>query len=449
MRRNVFAVACTLLLVACGGSPGVSPSPRATGAATAAPTTAEKIELTVWSGHAEDINAILRDRASAFTAANPNITVKIEAVSNPDFLQRLLTAAASGTGPDVTYMGTQWSTSLAAKNLLAPLDRAQFADELAAMPPAAEQSYTENGALIGIPFVFGYFGWDYRVDFMQAAGIQHFPETWSEAADWCQKTVVKDAGGTITREGWDWQYGQASSYLWNQFDGLLRTTGTTIDAGGIISVETPQALAVAQFMWDTIWKYKCAQPLSKRPTPPEGTFPLETGLSSVEFLWPGSAIAHIGYGKDNPDYRAAWDKAPLFPKQDGGTTATLAVGDAWSVWGSSKHKDAAASFVYWLGTYDTQLAVSQGTTMARNDVMLSPDVKQYYADNAPGATQMLSFWEDPSVGSAGQPAFRHPEVPGITKAIVDALIKAMEDPNANLSEVLQGAQAEINPLLTQ
>jgi ABC-type glycerol-3-phosphate transport system substrate-binding protein len=470
MRFALCAALSVILVVGCGGSssvspgsqaPSVSPTQAASAASSGAPSadanpcptggSSDKINLVLWSAHNVDIDTILKDRGAAFTAVCPNVTVSVEpAVSNTDFLQRLLTAAASGTGPDVFYNGTQWSTLLASKGVIAPLDQSQFADVFANMPPAAEQSYTESGVLIGVPFVFGYFGWDYRVDYMKAAGIEHFPTTWTELIDWCQKTVVKDSSGNITREGWDWEFSLAPAYFWNTFDGLLRTTGTTIDAGGKISVDTPQALAVTQLVWDTIWKHQCALPMSKRPALAAGIFPIQKGEASAEFLWPGSASVHIPYGKANPDFVSAWDKAPLFPAQDGGTIATLAVGDAWSVWGKSKHPEAAASFVHWLATKETHALMAQtGTTMARNDVMLSPEVTKFYADNAPGASLMLTFWTDPAVNKLGQPAFRHPEVPAITKIVTDHIIAAFEDPNADLAAVLKAAQAEIDELLGQ
>src|SRR3954449_6681701 len=54
------------------------------------------------------------------------IKVKLEVVGWPDLLNRVLTAASSGQGPDVLNIGNTWSASLQASGALLPWDAKNF-----------------------------------------------------------------------------------------------------------------------------------------------------------------------------------------------------------------------------------------------------------------------------------------------------------------------------------
>ena len=56
------------------------------------------------------------------------IKVKLEVVPWSDLLNRILTAATSGQGPDVLNIGNTWSASLQATGALLPWDAKNFAE---------------------------------------------------------------------------------------------------------------------------------------------------------------------------------------------------------------------------------------------------------------------------------------------------------------------------------
>ena len=64
---------------------------------------AEPVEIRIWSPHGPNFDNVAKTAITDYQAAHPNVTIKIEPVDNPVYLQRILTAAAAGTLPDIIY----------------------------------------------------------------------------------------------------------------------------------------------------------------------------------------------------------------------------------------------------------------------------------------------------------------------------------------------------------
>src|SRR5919106_413352 len=63
---------------------------------------------------------VIRREIDRFEALHPNITVRATKLEWPDALTRLTTAAASGSGPDVSQLGTTWVGSISSLGGLRP-----------------------------------------------------------------------------------------------------------------------------------------------------------------------------------------------------------------------------------------------------------------------------------------------------------------------------------------
>jgi multiple sugar transport system substrate-binding protein len=63
---------------------------------------------------------VVRREVDRFHALHPNITVRATKLDWPDALTRLTTAAASGSGPDVSQLGTTWVGSISSLGGLRP-----------------------------------------------------------------------------------------------------------------------------------------------------------------------------------------------------------------------------------------------------------------------------------------------------------------------------------------
>src|SRR5512133_284675 len=125
-------LALGLLLAACAPA-ATTEAPVATTEAPAAATTvaptaaaAEPVTITFWHGYNADTETPFLEKTiiPAFEAAHPNI--KVEAVNIPydQFHQKLITAMAGGTAPDLARLDIIWVPEFADMGALANLNEA-------------------------------------------------------------------------------------------------------------------------------------------------------------------------------------------------------------------------------------------------------------------------------------------------------------------------------------
>lgn len=89
--------------------------------AISAPANAAKQTLTIWATGGDADAAVIAAAANAFELTNPNVTVKVEAISWGDGLAKVLAAAAAKKGPDIFTGGLSWGISAGNKGALADL----------------------------------------------------------------------------------------------------------------------------------------------------------------------------------------------------------------------------------------------------------------------------------------------------------------------------------------
>ena len=115
---------------------------------------------------------IAKTAITDYQAAHPNVTIKIEPVDNPVYLQRILTAAAAGTLPDIIYANQQVASMIESGTVFGDMPVDMFKDELANMVPAFSKLMSgKDGTQWLLPIFGGYHGWDYLVQDMAAGGL--------------------------------------------------------------------------------------------------------------------------------------------------------------------------------------------------------------------------------------------------------------------------------------
>lgn len=102
-------------LAACSGGSSGSGSSAASNSATAAPAPAK---LDWWSRGTQEWNDMLMEVARAYTQQNPQITLNYGFQPSDGYTDRIITAAASDSLPDVFHLNSQDAISLAAKGIL-------------------------------------------------------------------------------------------------------------------------------------------------------------------------------------------------------------------------------------------------------------------------------------------------------------------------------------------
>ncbi len=177
-------------------------------------------DLVEWGFGVAETNPLARSRVEAFQQAYPNVNLQI--VESFDE-QKLLTAAASETLPDVIWLSRFETATWAARGVLRPLmefierdgyDTSNFYD-------AALNEATYEDELYGIPG-----GMDVRmlfvnVDHLTEAGID--PAT-IDTSNWEQLNefgaqLVQTEGGKATRWGFDSKIQAGGIWLWGRGNG--------------------------------------------------------------------------------------------------------------------------------------------------------------------------------------------------------------------------------------
>jgi multiple sugar transport system substrate-binding protein len=118
-----------------------------------------------------------------FERRHPDIRVKVQQIPWSAAHEKLLTAYAGGTLPDLCQLGNTWLPEFAALNALAPLDAAVRASKVVAPEDYFGGIWDTNviaGALRGVPWYVDTRLLFYRSDILRDSGIDAPPATWDE-----------------------------------------------------------------------------------------------------------------------------------------------------------------------------------------------------------------------------------------------------------------------------
>ena len=336
-RASAFAaVAATsaLLLAAC--SSGGEETPESPGESSAA----EPVTLTWWHNSVAGDNGenplgdLWQSVADEYMAANPNVTIEIEAIQNEDLQRtRIPTALQSGDAPDLFQ---QWGGGEMAAQADAGylMDLSETLGDDIARLGGAVAPWQHQGTTYGLPFQFGVEGIWYRKSLFEAAGITEEPATMEELGE--AVDALKGAGivPIAVGAGDKWP----AAHWWYNFalrscgKDVLQASGTTFDFSDDCWVEAgtqlEDFLATEPFQANFT-----STPAQQGATSSAGM--LATGAAAMELMGHWNIFVLEGFAAD--DAAKAELKADLgwfpMPATEGGAgdpTAALGGGDGFS-----------------------------------------------------------------------------------------------------------------------
>ena len=134
------------------------------------------IRLRFWAmgNEATNVPQILPE----FERLNPGVTVEVQALPWTAAHQKLLTAYAGSSLPDVSQVGNTWVSEMAAIGAISPLP-AQAADLLTDQFPAVLETNRIGGRPVATPWYVDTRLVFYRTDLLQRAGYDALPQTWA------------------------------------------------------------------------------------------------------------------------------------------------------------------------------------------------------------------------------------------------------------------------------
>jgi len=166
----ILAIALSGILAGCGGKSGEDKDGNKT--------------LSVWAMGGE--GKLLGEMTEKFEKDNPGIKVNVQAIPWESAHDKLLTAVASGNGPDVLQLGTTWVAEFADAGALLDLTEymADYPDfEAENYFEGAQSSMKYDDQVIGIPWYVETRTMYYRTDLLEEVGYSEPPATWDELKD--------------------------------------------------------------------------------------------------------------------------------------------------------------------------------------------------------------------------------------------------------------------------
>lgn len=280
-----------------------------------------------------------------FEKANPGIRVDMEQIPNTAAHEKLLTAFAAGTLPDICQLGNTWISEFAALDALTPLapyvQRSQVVEQNDYFPGIWETNVID-GRLVGIPWYVDTRLLFYRKDILRDSGVKLPIDTWEQwntAMAQVKAHVGKDHYAILMPVN---EFEQQLSLGLQQDDPLLRDHD---NRGNFQSPGFRSALAFYANAFDRRWAPKMS----------------ETQISNVwdEFFKGFYAFYFSGpwnireFRKRAPeDLKDQWGTMPLPGPR--GPGAGIAGGSSLVLFQRSQHKDAAWKLVEFLSRPDIQ-----------------------------------------------------------------------------------------------
>lgn len=342
-----------------------------------------------------------------FKADHPNVEYVPEVIVGDRF-QKLVTAAAAGSAPDIGMAGSWQMQEFAATGVAAPVDgqlKASRVVKQSDLWPTHVYDLTYKGKQYGMPF-----GPDVRVLYagtsvLQAAGLSSArpAQTWEEMEEHIRR-IYKSEGGKPATVGWAPFWGTGNQSLW--LIPLWQLGGETLNKeGDKVTIDTPQGVQALEWLkkvHDLQGGYDATEEFRRAVNNPVGTafvtgragYTFETFSSRKEPVFLSAKDLQFGF--------APW------PHPSGGRRANYGGCHSFCVTTQSRSPDAAWRFLEFLSGEDQNLRfavrydripirvkTAQSAAFHQNDsfLKLSVDEMNYRKMNipAPGGTEIQAM----------------------------------------------------------
>ncbi|HZD38005.1 MAG TPA: sugar ABC transporter substrate-binding protein [Actinomycetes bacterium] len=372
-----------------------------------------KGEITVWAmGTEGDKLSVL---AKDFEAANPGTTVKVTAFPWDAAHDKIATAIAGRTTPDISLVGTTWMGEYAKTGALDPvpsgLDKNAFF-------PGAWDTNVVNGTPYGVPWYVETRLIYYRTDLAQKAGVEP-PTSWQGLKDFA--AALKQKAGA--RWGINLMPGGQGS--WQTFMPFAWQAGASITGGDgkqytLDSPAMTKALAYYKSFFD------------------EGLAPKQA-IENLEQQFVDGQIGafvsgpwHIGLLRDQGGkaFDGKWSVMAM-PRERSGTS--FVGGGNLVVFKDAKNRDAAWKFVQYLSRPEVQLKWYQTAT----DL---PAVKSAWQNQSLAGDKLLATFGQQLNDAKSPPAVATWEqVANVVDTEIERVVKGGESPDAAAAAIQQKA----------
>jgi len=284
--RTLLPLLLVLALAACAPPPTQPPAAEQPAEAaeeaeptpvpTATPIVAEygtgALQLSFWNGLTGADGVTMQAMVEQFTAENPDISVRIEAMAWATYWDKLLTSMVSGSPPDVFILHEFLTASYARQGVLRPSGDL-YVSGGGTLPdedfkPQLLERLDYEGVRYGVPLDnLGWGVWINR-DLFEAAGLDPDtpPTSGAELIEMARKLTLDANGKHPDEEGFDatkvTQWGFIVNNPTNTFQSVLWQYGGDIFKDSDSLLDDEAALAALQFLTDLIYVEHVSPPPS-------------------------------------------------------------------------------------------------------------------------------------------------------------------------------------------
>jgi multiple sugar transport system substrate-binding protein len=229
---------------------------------------AQQVTLKIWMHEHPPRIPIDKEIVAEFEKAHPNVKIQYDVLSVAEYSTKLLTAFASGSGPDVFNQTSALVAQYYTSRIMAPVDYAAmgYADEKALMAVYSSglTGIRFGGRLHGIPTEVSNYACYTNNAMWKEAGLdpnKDFPKTWEEFPSIAEKLTQRDATGVPRRRGFDFNWPSVGAF-WNSFNALLQQRGGSLveEEAYKATFDTPANQRTVQFLVDWANKYRLGGP---------------------------------------------------------------------------------------------------------------------------------------------------------------------------------------------
>lgn len=336
--RRALALLLALLLFAVGGCGNVvrSEGPDVDKLLNAPNSDAggDKIVLRLWSFHQAMEYDFWQWLAKEYEKEHPQIEIRVEYVSSDDYFSstRLLSALASGQGPDIFFVSPATIKRFVEADYLYPLTD-YFTPEIRSdFNPVALDSVTVANHIYAVPFETELLGLFYNKDMFESHGLQP-PKTWDDMMKAAR--ILKSPGVTgLTIETYD---GVFQNFSWLPF--LWQTGSDLLSEDGRSSALTGSRAQSMYSFFRSMVEQGLINLRPSRPTTDIGI--LASGETAMQVSGSWNIRMLETEFKDQPI-----GVVPL-PLPEGGAPVTISGGWKMAANRQSEHADEAAKFIMW------------------------------------------------------------------------------------------------------
>ena len=360
----VLGVGVAMLLAACTGQ---TDDPEET---TAPPADdgeeVEEVTVTWWhNGTGEPLLSFWQEVAAEFEAANPGVTVDVQAFQNEELQRTLIpNALRSGDAPDLFQ---QWGAGELAAQVEAGYVR-DITDDVADIigEVGAAAPWQLEGRTYGLPFTFGIEGFWYNTELFEQAGISEAPTTLEDL--YAAIDALKAAGITpiAVGAGDNWP----AAHYWYNF--ALKSCPPDVLENAQANLEFEDACFVQA--GELLQEFIASEPFNEgylATSAQQGAGSsaglVATGQAAMELMghWNpavmgGILVDETGDENAQPPEFLGWFNFPGIEGTDGDPTAALGGGDGFSV--SVDAPDITVELLKYILSVDVQTRYAETAT---------------------------------------------------------------------------------------